>query len=439
MARQLEGIEKGLRFFQENGDILGEFHFGTAVPNGLGDLAQAPIGSVYFRSGTSGIYEKSTNVGDASDWILNGSGSSSVLPIFRNIVTRAATNDTVSAGSVDPTAFSDNESGLDGNDFSVGEFLLGDVDGTPLLFEVTAVTSATDITVALADPALADNDGLIVRTYLPDSPAGQENTAGVMYQNGNIVKLFDVDWSTATAISLSAGYSAVNGTIAPGDSVESAIEKLDGNQQDLQSLSGVAQGSVDYGSSFTGVTIPDNSNTQQALQALESAHEEVDQNVNDLITLSGVAENSTNHGVMDQGDILSDNATTNALFKEVDAELTKQKGKHTASGVTTQQVLASMLVDEISNAKFLVTVENAASPANKRHFTIFMGHNGHAAADATAVDESIKDILKQGSNFNLTVSTGLTGAAGTQAMELRIASTEPSGVNVYAKRIETEF
>lgn len=438
MARQLEGIEKGLRVFQENGDILGEFHFGTAVPDGLGDLAQAPIGSIYFRSGTAGIYEKETNVGDSSDWILNGSGSSSVLPIFKNIVTRAATGDVVAAGSVDPSAFSDNESGLDGNDFSVGEYLLGGVGGTPILFEVTAVTSATDITVALADPALADNDGLIVRTYLPDSPANQENTAGVMYQNGNIVKLFDVDWSVATAINLSAGYSAVNGTIAPGESVESAVEKLDGNQQDLTTLSGVPQGSTDFGT-FTGTTIPDGQDTKQALQSLEIAHEEVDQNVNDLITLSGRPENSTDHGAMDQGDILSDNSDTNTLLKEVDAELTRQKGKHTLSGVTTQQVLASMLVDEVANAKFLVTVENAGSPANKRHFTIFMGHNGHSAADATSVDESVKDVLKQGSNFNLTVSTGLTGAAGTQAMEVRIASTAPSGVNVFAKRIETEF
>lgn len=438
MSRDLHGVEKGLRIYDENADGSVDILQGVAAPDGLGDQASASIGSIYLRQGTGELYQKVANVGAATDWLLNGSGSSSVLPIFKDIVTRVATGDVVAAGSVDVTAFSDNESGIDGTAFAVGEYLLGGVGGTPILFEVTAVTSATDITVAAANPALADNDGLIVRTYLPDSPANQENTAGVMYQNGNIVKLFDVDWSVATAISLSAGYSPVNGTVATGESVEEAIEKLDGNQLDLTSLSGVSQGSTDLGS-FTGSTIPDAQNTKQALQALETAQEEIDQNVDDLITLSGVAENSTDNGAMDSGDILSDNATTNALLKEIDAELTSQKGASSAAAVTTTTVIDSILVDDIANAHWLVTIENAATPSNKRHFEIFAGHNGTAAADADDVDDTVFARLRHGANFNRTISVSLSGAGAAQVMQLSVASTEPSGVNVYAKRIETEF
>lgn len=259
-----------------------------------------------------------------------------------------------------------------------------------------------------------------------------------MYQNGNIVKLFDVDWSVATGIVLSAGYSPVNGTVTIGDSVEVAIEKIDGNQLDLTTLSGVAQGSTDLGT-FTGITIPDAQTTKQALQALETAHEEVDANVDDLITLSGVAENATNNGVMDQGEILSDNATTNALLKEVDAALTKQKGKSQALAVTTAVNVDCVLVDEIVNAQWLVTVESVANPANRRHFEVFAGHNGHASADAIEVDDTIFARLKHGANFNRTISVVLTGTGAAQQMCLSVASTEPSGVNVYAKRIETEF
>lgn len=438
MSRQLHGVEKGFRIYLENSDSFVDYLVGVAAPDGLGDQASAPIGSVYQRIGTGELYQKIANSGAAVDWELNGTGSSSVLPIFKNIVTRAATGDALSAGSVDPSAFSDNESGLDGDDFAVGEYLLGGVGGTPVLYEVTAVTSATDITIAVASPALAENDGLVVRSYLPDSPADQENTAGVMYQNGNIVKLFDVDWSVATAISLSTGYSAQNGTVTIGDSVEVAVEKLDGNQLDLTTLSGVSQGSTDLGT-FTGDTIPDAQTVKQALQSLETAHEEVDQNVDDLVALSGMPENSVDNGAMDSGEILSDNATTNALLKEVDAELTKQQGKSSAAGVTAATVVDSVLVDEVANVEWLITIENAATPANKRHLIFFAGHDGSAAADAVNVDDTEFAKLKQGANFNYNISAVLNGTAGAQEMRLSVSSTEPSGVNVYAKRIETLF
>jgi hypothetical protein len=438
MSRQLHGVEKGFRIYLENSDSFVDYLVGIAVPNGLLDQAEAPIGSMYQRIGTGELYQKNANAGAAADWVLNGAGSSSVIPVFRNIVVRAATIDALVAGSVDVSGFSDNESGLDGTAFTVGEHIISGVGGTPQLYEVTAVTSATDITIALATPALADNDGYIVRSYLPDSPSGQENQALVAFQAGNIVKLADVDWSFATGISLSSGYSATNGTVSSSDSVEVAIEKLDGNQQDLTTLSGVAQGSTDLGT-FSGATIPDSQTTKQALQALEVAHEEVDANVDDLISLSGVAENVSNHGIMDQGEILSDNQTTNALLKEVDAELTKQRGKAGASGVTTLTTVDSVLVDEVANVEWIITLENAATPSNKRHVILYAGHNGHTAADATSSDDTEFAKLKQGANFNYTISSALVGTGAAQRMVLQVASTEPSGVNVYVKKIETLF
>lgn len=437
MAVEKFGVEKGFRIYLEDSDTFVDWLVGTAVPDGLGDQAEAPIGSVYQRIGTGEFYQKIANVGAASDWELNGAGNSSVIPIFRNIVVRAATNDTVAAGSVDVTGFSDNESGLDGTAFAVGEFLIGDVDGTPALWEVTAVTSATDITVAAANPALTENDGFIVRSYLPDSPGDQENQALVAYQDGNIIKLADVDWNFATGISLSTGYSAQNGTISSADTVETAIEKLDGNQQDIQTLAGVAQGSTDLGT-FTGTTIPDNQTIKQALQALETAYEETDQNVDDLITLSGRPENSTDHGTMN-GDILSDGQTTNALFQEIDVALTDLKGKATALGVTTATVVDSIDTKQIANVQWLITIEDAANPTRKRHFEIFAGHDGTTLLDATDVDDTRFARLRQGSNFNRDIDIVLAGSGPAQTVDLVISSTEPSGVNVYVKRIPTEF
>ena len=523
MGRQFFGVEKGYDIFGENGDLQARILFSSVTPDGLGDQSDAPIGSLLLRSNGS-MYQKIANAGSAADWELNGNGTASVLPVFKNLVVRAATGDALSAGSVDPTGFTDNESGLDGNDFAIGEYLIGGVGGTPILYEVTAVTSAADITIAVASPAMADNDGFVVRTYLPDSPANQENTAGVMYQNGNIIKLFDVDFAIATGINLSGAYAPANGTPAGGITVETAISYLDGNQQDLTTALGIAQGDVNFGT-FTGTLLADNQTAKQLFQALETAVEGNDQDIADLVTLSGVAANSTNlgtftgvtisdnntikgalqeletahegifsllgvavgaadfgtftgstltdnssaktlfqeletyaegiaddvanlvtlsgrpvdsvdHGTMSGGDILSDNATTNALFLEIDGELTRQRGKSSAAAVTSATVLDSVLVDEVSSAQWLVTAENVSNPTQKRHFIVHAGHNGHAAADATAADDTVIAILKQGSNFNVQISAVLNGAGAAQEMRLQVNSSEASGVNFYAKRIE---
>lgn len=527
MSRQFFGVEKGYDIFGENGDLQARILFSSLAPDGLGDQSDAPIGSILLRSNGS-LYQKIANAGNAADWQLNGNGSSSVLPIFQNIIVRAATGDALVAGVVDPTSFSDNESGLDGTAFSVGEYLIGGVGGTPILYEVTAVGGASSITIAVASPAMQENDGFVVRSYLPDSPANQENTAGVMYQNGNIIKLFDVDFAVATGISLSGSYAPVNGTVAGGITVETAISYLDGNQIDILSSLGISQGDTNFGTftgtllpdnqsakqlfqaletaveganqdiadlvtltgvpanstdlgTFTGVTISDNVTIKTALQELETAHESVytllgvsvgdtdfgtftgstlsdnasaktlfqeletafeasAQDVADLITLSGRPANSTDHGAMSSGDILSDNATTNALFLEIDAELTRQRGKSSAAAVTAATVLDSVLVDEVSSAQWLVTAEDVANPARKRHFIVHAGHNGHSAADATEADDTVIAILKQGTgNFNVQISAVLNGAGGAQEMRLQVNSSEAAGVNFYAKRIENLF
>ena len=435
MARQLAGVQKGHRIYLENSNTFVDHLAGTAAPDGLLDQATAPIGSLYQRIGTGELYIKETNVGDSSDWIRITTNTT--LTRWRPELLDIVTNDTQGAGSRDvvTTPFSDDDDGLTGADFTIGHYIISDADGTPTLLEVTNVVGDT-VTFAAAT-ALVAGDSFVTNKYLPD-PAGQENKALVVFSDGIMVKLSDLDWNFATGINLSTGFAKSNGTVTNADTVETAIEKLAANQEDLTTLSGVAQGSTDLGT-FTGVTIPDAQTIKGALQSLETAHEEVDQNVNDLITLSGRPENSTDHGTMTGGDILSDGATTNALLLEIDAELTRQRGKSSSAGVTTIATVDSVLVDEVSAATWQITVEDAAAPANKEHFDIFAGHNGHAAADATSVDDTVSKVIKLGSNFNYTVAVDLNGAAGAQVMRLRFSSTEPSGVNVYAKRIETLF
>lgn len=436
MARQLFEVEKGLLIGPENDDGQVALLFGATAPAGTAEENAAAKGSLYLRTATGQLYSKTNDAGGPSDWELSSSG---ITPAFSNKVIRAVTNQTgISGGNTDPTAWTDNDGAVDGNDFAVGECFIVSAAVNPIILEVTQVNSATSIDYSVVSPVLQQNDGFVAQHYLPD-PVNQENKALIVFSGTAIVKLADVDWDFATGINLSGSFSpTVNGTVSSADSVETALEKLSGNQLDLTTLSGMAQGSINNGS-FTGTTIADNRTTKEALQDLETAHEEVDQNVDDLITLSGRPENSTNHGIMGQGDILSDNATTDALLREVDTELTRQRGKVQSLGVTTSAVIDSVLVDEVANVEWHITIEQQGAPANKRHLVLFAGHNGHASADATSVDDTAFAKLKQGANFDENLSVDIDGSGGTQTMRLIASSTETGGVNIYAKRIETLF
>jgi len=163
------------------------------------------------------------------------------------------TGNNLAAGAFDVTTLTDLESVLVVGDVPVNGYIS---DGAGNLWEITANGSFPTITIAAAGTAPVEGDAFITKKYLPDSGASQENQAGILFTSGAFIKIFDIDWDFATGINLSGGYSAVNGTITNADNVETAIEKLDGNQLDLTTLSGVSQGSIDLGT-FTGATIPD--------------------------------------------------------------------------------------------------------------------------------------------------------------------------------------
>jgi predicted outer membrane protein len=317
MARVLHGIEKGLRLFQENGNELIDILSGAAVPDGLLDQSDASIGSLYVRSGTGQLYQKIANAGNSSDWQLNGA-TSAVIGTWRPESVVVVTNAVQGAGTRDMVAspFSDDEGTIVPiGDYVVDKYVISDADGTPVLLRISAV-SGDDVTFVVSGSALVANDTFVTKHYLPDSPAAQEGEAIVNFNGTVMIKIADVNWNFADGINMAAGYAPVNGTVTSADTVNSAIQKLDGNQIDLTTLSGVAQGAVDLGT-FTGATIPDASTNKGAFQALETAHEEVDQNVNDLITLSGVAENSTDLGTF-TGATIPDASTVKAALQSLE-------------------------------------------------------------------------------------------------------------------------
>ena len=103
---------------------------------------------------------------------------------------------------------------------------------------------------------------------------------------------------------------------------------IDANEthiDNVATLTGVAKDSANLGT-FTGSTIADSSTLKAAIQALETAVEtkatsavvtEVDGNVDDLISLSGVAENQTGLGTF-TGSTISDGANIKDALQDLE-------------------------------------------------------------------------------------------------------------------------
>lgn len=484
MARDLFWVEKGLRIGDENSDTAFiEFLQGTAAPGGdAGEQDAAPIGSLFVRrdGASSTLYQKVANAGATSDWQENGS-SSAAIGTFRGEKVRAVTNDTVTAGvarDLVTSPFADDEGvTLSAADFALGEFIIADADGTPVLLEVTNI-SAPNVTFSTpgSAPALAEGDTFIANNYLPDSPADQEGQAIVNFNGTIIIKVGDVDWNFADGINLAAGYTAGSGDVSSSDTVQSAIEKLDGNNDNQDTLIGTAQGDTDLGTfsgatiadnqtvkgalqdletayeetdanvddlitlsgvpenstdlgTFTGAIIPDNQNNKQALQALEtfaeseaSSQDEIEQNVDDLITLSGVPENSTDLGTF-SGDLLADGLTTKGALQRLEDLLDELKMVE-VTGVTTAVTVDEVPVATYSACKWFVEAFEEATPANKKAAEVYALNNGSVA------DDNVTSKLRVGSNFNVTLSVDISGGN----MRLRVSSTT-AGVTVRARRI----
>lgn len=445
MSREFYGLEKGIDIYAENGDLEIRIITGTAAPIGTGEQSVAPIGSLYIRSGTGEFYQKEANAGAPGDWVLNGSASA-VVGKWRSETVSIVTDDTQGAGTRDIVAspFSDDDgSVLLPADYIVGEYIISDADGSPALLEITAKggTGDKDVTFAAAGTALVAEDTFVAKFYLPDADGG-ENRAIVNYNGSTVVKLGDIDWDFATGINLSSGYTAGNGSLSSADSVESGMEKLDGNQQDIQTASGIAQGAVDYGT-FTGVTIPDASDNKEALQALETAHEslssavtEIDGNVDDLITLSGVAENATDLGTF-TGTVIPDSSNNKEALQalETQVEANKQQGAGPADiAQNTPTVVDTVLVDDCQSVEWEVTAHDQGDPTNVQILKIEALHNGHAGADASLVKDNVFAKMKLGSNFNLQASAVISGSGIAQTIGLELETSDADGIRYSVRR-----
>lgn len=476
MSQKNMGIERGIRLYQDASDNSVDIITGDSAPTGLGQQSDAAIGSLYIRNGSGEMYQKKTNTASAGDYIDISSGGT--IGTFRPEQVIAVTGDTgVTPGvarNLTTTPFSDDEgTQLVATDFQVGQFLIAD----DVFLEVTNVT-APSITFSSPSYTPVLDDTFHCRNYLKDTPQDQEGQALVAYNGALFVKIADLDFAFADGIGIAAGYTAASGDPSSADTVQSALEKVDGNNDAQDLLLGTSQGDVDLGTfpggiiadnasvktalqeveafaeetdlnvddlitlsgmpensqdlgTFTGAVITDNSTVKEALQELESKDEaqdivvaEIDQNVNDLITLSGVAENSTNLGAFTGfGSILLTATETVKTAIQKITDFLGQLRMAEATGITTQVAVDLVPVANYAGVKWVVVVFEEATPANRIQVTI------DALNDGTLVDHTSYGKIKL-ANFDYDLDVDISGGN----MRL-LATSGTAGVTVRARRI----
>ena len=175
----------------------------------------------------------------------------------------------------------------------------------------------------------------------------------------------------------------------------SALTEVDGNVNDIITLTGIAENVSTLGT-FSGSTIADDSSIKAALQSLETTLEtketqavvaEINSNADDLISLTGVSENTTNLGTF-SGSTIDNSVTIKAALQALETAIEAEsaaRGTAIANlvdgapdALNTLNELAAALNDDASAASTLTGLIGA----NETHIDNMATLTG-VAKDAT--------------------------------------------------------
>lgn len=114
------------------------------------------------------------------------------------------------------------------SDILPGHFLIAKNGASSKIMKVYDDAGVKKVTF-IGVEALASGDTFVVVNDLTDSPGAQENRSIWNFTGSEMIKIGDFDWSLASGIDISASYVPAAGTVAVGDSIEAAIQKIVGN------------------------------------------------------------------------------------------------------------------------------------------------------------------------------------------------------------------
>ncbi|MBH57689.1 MAG: hypothetical protein CMJ82_10945 [Planctomycetaceae bacterium] len=203
--------------------------------------------------------------------------------------------------------------------------------------------------------------------------------------------------------------------IASSSAVKTYVDEIDGNVDDLITLSGVAENATHLGE-FTGSTIADNQTVKAAIQALETKADanavtvtEIDGNVDDLVSLSGVAENASNLGEF-SGSTIDDDSTIKEALQALET-------KADANAVTVTEI--------DGNVDDLISLSGVAE--NATHLGTF---TGTTIADNSTVKAALQALETEAESNNLTVAAGSSSLLSISGNEISVSSLLLTDVTV---------
>lgn len=384
-----------LQLFRVDGGISdGKVHYlsGDSEPGAAGYTAEAPVGSYYSHTTTGDSYKKITAGTGTDKW-------KNISVAIANVSWREPVEVLDDSSTALPTGTPGNAITVDGESITDGQRVLFSAltaDKNVYIYDQATATFSED-----PDNAETSGDTLYVirgtqggHTYTFNGTAWVRTNSSTLDELGYIRTFI----GKGSLGSITPTYTEEN-YITTGDSLAVAIDLLD------QALK-VTEDKVDAAIGAVG------------LQADG--------------TLAGTAFDGTNY--------LTGETTILAALLALDTAIADSEGdvvQASADGVTTATDVDSVLVDDVTSIEWIVYVEEAGTPANRRKVQVSAMHNGTASADATAVDYNIASILSAGSAIaGLVIEPTLSGTGATQEMSLTVTSTP--AVNVRVARLTVE-
>jgi len=228
---------------------------------------------------------------------------------------------------------------------------------------------------------------------------------------------------------------------------------IDANEthiDNVATLTGVAKDSANLGT-FTGSTIADSSTLKAAIQALETSLElkstsavvtEIDGNVDDLISLTGVAENSTGLGTF-TGSTISDAANVKDALQDLETAVENAAAgsavadrTKTVTGDADTTHYLTFVADDNSSATAETVFTDGGITYNPASNLLSIGATdvttlkiGGVAVTSTAAELNILDgVTSTAAELNLldgvTLTTAQINAAGTLVDAVTATATE---------------
>lgn len=255
--------------------------------------------------------------------------------------------------------------------------------------------------------ALNNGDTFFTENDLLATEANREKTAAYHFNGTTLVREASFDFEAADSIDLTGTYVAASGDPAPGDSVQAAIAKIDGNQDATIQALGVGQGHTNLGT-WTGTGA-----TRILTNGAESAKTAIQKVANEL---GGTAGGSGNY---------VSNQSVNANLNAIDAALTQAHAKVTVNNVVSDVNTDIDTVDLTGEGKFVewdVTLVQSTNTGN------VYSSKFKAIASANGSDSVEYAILTIGSAIaNVVISID---ASTLSATKLKVQATVTGGYHV---------